>query len=195
MRFNQFVMRRLVQLLFISITTGSLNAQGDSYSEKNNLQWNEFYKLRWADFQGTPGENAAGDAGTSVRIKAKPYLVKNKVKYDVYVIFNRDKSWKRDESPLLLAHEQLHFDLAEVYARKIRQKISDLSKEGVNDVKLYNREIQLLLEESNEADRQYDIETLHGVMDKKQAEWEKKVKEELNTLKNFKKPKNIIAKG
>lgn len=187
-------MSRSIYVLFLVILTSEiLNAQGDAYDEKANLEWNEFHALSWEDFQGKPEKNAAGDAGTSVQIKAKPYLVKKKVKYDVYTVFNKNKSWKRDQSPLLLAHEQLHFDLAEVYARKIRKRISELSSKGVNDIKLYNREIQFLLEESNEADRQYDIETLHGMLDKKQAAWQKKIKEELSALKDFKKPRKIIS--
>lgn len=187
-------MSRFINVLFLVIlTAGILNAQGDAYNENADLEWNEFYELSWEDFRGKPGENAAGDAGTFVQIKAKPYFVKKKVKYDVYVLFNKDKSWKRDQSPLLLAHEQLHFDLAEVYARKIRKRISELSSKGMNDIKLFNRAIQFLLEESNEADRQYDIETLHGMLEKKQAAWQKKIKAELAALKDFKKTKNIIS--
>lgn len=181
-------------VLILFCTTTILKAQGDSYDGKaSNLEWREYRKLSWEDFQGKPGENAAGDAGTSVQIKAKPYLIKNKVRYDVSVFFNKDKSWKRDQSPELLAHEQLHFDLAEVFARKIRKKITELNKQDVSNVKAYNQAIQQLLEESNEADRQYDIETLHGALDQKQAEWAEKIKRELVALKAYKKPKQVIS--
>src|SRR5688500_19580117 len=77
------------------------------------LEWNEFYKLTWEDFTGKRTESSIGDAGTVVSIKAKPYMVKNKVKYDVYAYFNRQKSWASDTSEELLKHEQLHFDIAE----------------------------------------------------------------------------------
>jgi hypothetical protein len=185
-----FPMKKLfIAALFISVT--HLHAQ-EAAINLASLAWNEFYKLSWKDFKGQPTENAAGDAGTVVQIKAKPFMVKDKIQYDVQTFFDREKSWKRAEAPELLAHEQLHFDLAELYARKIRQKIAELQKAGVTDVKSYNLEVQKLLTESNEVDMKYDIETLHGALDKKQAEWADSIKKELSQLSKFKKPKRII---
>jgi hypothetical protein len=182
-----------LSLFFMLTSVVMLRAQGDATTENNSLEWNEFYRLNWEDFQGSPSENSAGDAGTSVQIKAQPYMVKDKVRYDVSAHFNKDKSWKRDQSPQLLSHEQLHFDLGELYARKIRKLIVELTSQGVKDVKAINKAVHQLLEESNEADRQYDIETLHGALDQKQAEWSRKVREELVALKKFKKPKHIVT--
>lgn len=159
----------------------------------NELAWNEFYKLQWDDFQGEPDKNSLGDAGTAVAIRAKPFLVRKKVKYDVVAIFNRGKSWARDPSASLLAHEQLHFDIAELYARKIRQRVSALSDQGVTDIDVYNKAIQALLLESNKADQQYDLETLHGALSKKQAAWAEKVKESLAELKRYRKVKRVIG--
>src|SRR5688500_10574962 len=159
----------------------------------DELSWNEFYKLQWEDFQGEPDERSLGDAATAVKIKAKPFLVKDRIQYDVVAVFNRKKSWARDQSASLLAHEQLHFDIAELYARKIRKKISELNGRGVNDIKIYNAAIHELLQESNEADQQYDLETLHGAMTRKQAVWTKKVKEELAELKRYKKARRVIG--
>lgn len=157
------------------------------------ISWNEFYRLQWHDFMGQPDEHRMGDAGAAVQIKAKPFLVRKKIKYDVTAFFNRGKSWARDQSPSLLAHEQLHFDIAELYARKIRKKIKELNDRGVNDIKTYNSAIQELLLESNDADERYDLETLHGALSKKQAAWAKQVKAELLQLQRFKKPKRIIG--
>ena len=178
----------VIILMFSSLKTLSQ----DALTESTSIEWNEFYKLRWADFNGSPAETAAGDAGTVVQIKAKPFLVKGKVAYDIRAFFDRQKSWKRDESRELLAHEQLHFDLAELYARKIRQKISELHRAGVDDAKTYNLEIGKILTESNEVDMQYDLETLHGALDKKQAEWATSIKADLASLRAFKKTKRII---
>lgn len=159
----------------------------------SEISWNEFYKLQWDDFQGKPNTDSRGDAGTAVVIRAKPYLQKKRVKYDVVAIFDRNRSWVRDKSSSLLAHEQLHFDIAELYARKIRKRISGLTDQGVKDVAVYDRAIRGLLVESNEVDMQYDIETLHGALQKKQAAWSMKVNEELARLDKYKKPKRIIG--
>jgi hypothetical protein len=177
------------------LMAATVSAQTQVVNAKAFIEWNPFYSLKWDDFQGKPGEDAAGDAGTSVQIKAKPYTVGNKVEYDVYVLFNREKSWSRDQSAQLLEHEQLHFDLAEVFARKIRKKIQELEDQHISDIKAYNKAIRRLLEESNEADRQYDMETLHGALDKKQEVWRKKVGDDLLSLKAYKKEKHVLSAG
>lgn len=161
---------------------------------KDLLSWNEFYTLQWRDFMGAPDENRMGDAGTVVQIKAKPFLVRKKLHYDVTAFFNRGKSWTRDQSPSLLAHEQLHFDIAELYARKIRKKVKELNDRGVNDIKTYNAAIHELLLESNEVDERYDLETLHGALSKKQLKWTNQVKADLMQLRRFKKQKRIIGR-
>lgn len=189
------IKQRIIFIFAFTLFGILVYAQGDSFDDKKELEWNEFYKLTWHDFQGQPTPKAAGDAGASVKIIAKPYLVKNKARYDVYVVFNRDKSWKRDEAPQLLAHEQLHFDLAELYARMIRKRIQELNDQGVHEVKTLNKAIQQLLEESNNADRQYDIETLHGALDQKQEAWSKRIKQELEELKAYKKQKQFVARS
>lgn len=169
-------------------------SQVDADPGIDQLSWNEFYKLQWDDFQGEPDKHSLGDAGTAVKIRAKPFLVKNRIRYDVVASFNRKKSWARDKSASLLAHEQLHFDIAELYARKIRKKISELSDRGVNDISVYNAAIQQLLLESNEADEQYDMETLHGALSKKQTAWTAKVKNELAALQRYKKTRRVIGR-
>lgn len=168
-------------------------AQPASDPEEDLLSWNEFYRLQWHDFHGEPGKDARGDAGAAVQIKAKPFLVKKEIKYDVVALFNRSKSWARGRSPSLLAHERLHFDIAELYARKIRKKIRELSVRGVNDIKTYNAAIHELLLESNQIDLQYDLETLHGALSKKQEAWSAKVQEELAQLDRYKKTRRVIG--
>ena len=179
--------------LMLSSPATAVWSQEDHNSAIGQLSWNEFYKLQWDDFQGEPDKNSLGDAATAVSIKAKPFLVKKQISYDVVAIFNREKSWVRDKSASLLAHEQLHFDIAELYARKIRKKINELKDQGVNDIKVYNAAIQELLQESNEVDRHYDIETLHGAMSNKQKKWNTRVKDELASLRRYGKVKRVIG--
>lgn len=179
---------------FLSFSNIIVFAQGNA-AAGDNIEWNEFYKLTWEDFQGSPGADAAGDAGTAVHIQAKPYYVKDQVMYDVHAYFNRKKSWSRERSEQLLAHEQLHFDIAELYARKIRKKVNDLREKGINDVKIYNAAIHQILEESNDADQRYDLETLHGALLKRQSSWQKEVQTDLQAMKDYKKPRRVITVG
>ena len=182
-------MFKTIFLFVLIFSLSGLQAQPHAESHNaplNYIEWTPHYAICWNDFKGTPGVEAIGDAGTAVTIKAKPYMIKNKIHYSVRALFNKTKSWYRDQSSALLAHEQLHFDIAELYARKARKKIKELSLTGEKDLKVYNREIQKILNESNLADQRYDAETLHGSMVKKQKEWVDKVKAELQSLKQFK---------
>jgi hypothetical protein len=187
-------MIKLVSFLLL-LTLSGLRAQpAEMSADIELLLWNEFYKLQWDDFQGEPDPGSLGDAGTAVRIKAAPFLVKKEIKYDIEAFFNRKKSWVRDKSRSLLAHEQLHFDIAELYARKIRKKVRELQDRGVDNIKTYNAAIHELLLESNNVDAQYDLETLHGALSKKQAAWAQKIKEQLAQLKRYRKTKRVIGK-
>lgn len=179
--------------LFLLLPHLHSHSQDNVDAALDELSWNEYYKLQWDDFQGEPDKNSLGDAATAVRIKAKPFIVKKKIHYDVVAIFTRNKSWYRDTSAELLAHEQLHFDIAELYARKIRRQIAEMRRQGVNDIKTYNTAIHELLLESNQVDAQYDAETLHGAMTRKQAAWSDKIKGELASLKKFGKTKRVIG--
>jgi predicted secreted Zn-dependent protease len=178
--------------IFFSII---LRAQSISGNGEDFIEWNSYYQLQWNDFQGAPGADAIGDAGTAVQIKASPYLVKKKVHYEVRALFNKKKSWKRETSDAVLTHERLHFDIAELYARLIRKKISELRNENINDIKVYNAAIEAILEESNDADTRYDLETLHGAIQKKQLLWEQKIKSQLLSVDNFRKQKHVITAG
>lgn len=169
-------------------------AQAEDYDPYQYIAWNEYYNLSWENFKGHPANGSFGNAGTAVKIQAKPYKSGKNIHYKVYALFDKNKSWATDTSPELLSHEQLHFDIAELYARKIRKKVAELSARNEKDLKKYNGAIQKILEESNQADRQYDIETLHGAIKDKQEKWHAKIKHDLKLLEAYKKPVRIIGK-
>lgn len=176
----------LVIVLFFSLTF--------SYSEDEYIEWNPFYQLQWDDFRGEPAPGARGDAGAVVKIQAQPYRIKDEVFYDVKALFNRDKSWVRDGSDILLKHERLHFDLAELYARKIRQRIEQLKHDHVKDISVFNAAIRELLDESNEVDIRYDVETLHGAMSRQQKKWNLSVCDELKAMEHFARKRKVIGR-
>ena len=183
----------MVKALFSTILISAFYyAQAQPHGENHDarldyIEWTAHYNLGWNDFQGKPGLEAIGDAGTAVAIKAKPYMVKNKISYHVRALFIKTKSWYRDQSPALLAHEQLHFDIAELYARKARKKIAEIALTHEADLKVYNTAVRKILDESNRVDIQYDLETLHGAMSDKQEEWEEKVNRQLKSLDAYSK--------
>jgi len=86
---------------------------------------------------------------------------------------NPQSSWVDPEqmSDPLLAHEQLHFDMAEWYAVKIRRA---LSARGVT-VKRGEEILTRLLQEFDHAQTQYDLDTNHGRLSTVQSRWTEQV--------------------
>ncbi|WP_185152635.1 DUF922 domain-containing protein [Fulvivirga aurantia] len=172
-------------ILCTVVCSEKLWAQSKSFDPDVYIMWNASNKLQWSDFEATNDDSRFGDAGTAVKIVAKPYYEKRRLYYNVFALFNKKKSWASDVNDRLLAHEQLHFDLAEVYARKIRKKVAELRRSKVKDLKIYNKAVKKILEESNQADELYDHQTLHGALPKNQITWEKKVARQLMELQDY----------
>ena len=129
-------------LITICLFATSLSiAQPSDFDAKRFIEWNEHYKLSWDHFENTVDDGRFGDAGTAVKIIAKPYFVGKSIEYNVYALFDRQKSWAFEKDDALLAHEQLHFDIAELYARKIRKKVEELRKGKIKELSDYNKAI------------------------------------------------------
>jgi hypothetical protein len=177
---KKFILLSLLILFFHGLATSY------SVSEPSSaIEWSD-RKLTWQDFQGLRGDESYGDAATAIHIKAEPYYKKRKLYYSIRAWFIPTKSWYRYKSDELLAHEQLHFDLAELYARKARHKVAELQAQGEKDIDVYNSALQCILNESNDADYNYDLETLHGSLPKAQASWRFKTDVNLILLQEYK---------
>lgn len=177
--------KKLFFLSILLVLICSAAAQKLPYDPEKYIEWKEHEKLSWDFFNGKPAEDAFGDAGTAVKIKAKPYVVHGEIYYSVYALFNKKKSWCKGKSEELLAHEQLHFDIAELTARKIRRAVEQLKDDNITNLKTYNKTIKKILIKSNDFDAQYDKDTFHGLVQKKQQEWQKNVSEQLSALKTY----------
>ncbi len=154
-------------------------------SADDAMLWDESRKLQWTDFKGAIDINSHADAATAVNISARPFRKGKKLFYNVEAIFIPSQSWYKSQSDQLLRHEQLHFDLAELYARRVRKKISEYRQMGVTNVRDINEAISDVLRESNEADIRYDMESLHGSLPDVQERWEKQVQTELQLYTSF----------
>lgn len=84
----------------------------------------------------------------------------------------------RDANDELLKHEQLHFDMAEIAARKIRRRFSEAhdacSDDG--DLEAINRFVGEVTRDYRQEQAKYDQETKHGTFLFGQGKWESRVK-------------------
>ncbi len=178
---------RLVSLFFLF--TIVVNGQ-DSESAKDRICWSKNYTLEWLDFQGTPPETESSAALSSLAI---PYEVETysdgRIVININSCFVKSKSWvvPKYKNNLLLQHEQLHFDIAELIRRKMVKAITDA------DLTLENAEIvinsilrKFWSEDYKRMQEQYDRESNFSRFIRKQIEWNKTIAEELELYKAYK---------
>jgi len=75
----------------------------------------------------------------------------------------------------ILRHEQTHFDLAEVHARRMRRAFGDLVRPCAKTDAELSSLAQRLAQEEKAEQRRYDAETNHGLLTDQQAAWSRDV--------------------
>ncbi|MBD2769997.1 DUF922 domain-containing protein [Hymenobacter sp. BT664] len=154
------------------------------------IPWSASRPLTTADFQARPRPYDRLAAMTSTDIKAGAACRDFVFSATVEATFDPTASWVREPktaSPALLRHEQTHFDLTEVYARIMRQKLASFQAKVACD-KLqpaFNNFTKGIYSEWDREQNRYDQETNHGLNAARQASWEKQTQLRLTQLEAF----------
>lgn len=159
-----------------------------AYQTGNLIFWTSEKKLSWSDFKGTPNPKSSYFAFTESGIKADLESKDDSVFINVRTYFDKQSSWTKDiKNESLLQHEQLHFQITELFARKFRKELSEtkFTMKQLSDElhKIHGR----VFSDCREMQARYDKETNHSIIKEKQAEWNKKVQTELESLSNWSK--------
>lgn len=179
-------MKRILILLLIS---NSLLAQSN-FENDSILLWNSKRKINLKDFTS---ENKTHDYKQAVAVIVPSLILfpleiyENEI-YDVKIvaIMYKNKSWYNSIEDYVLLHEQGHFDITEIFARKFRKKMAEVK---VSEIKI---DVVFLtnLFNSNDIEHwdfqfQYESETQRGTNYKMQQIWNEKIKKMLEELKDF----------
>lgn len=156
----------------------------------DTILWSGPQRLAWADYQGPLPEPLPGAAGTTFKLLANPEAKgTGGLSWYIHPTFSRNRSWATaaaKTNPVLLAHERLHFDLVEVYARKIRRYVlSCTGPATIEQGTMMNHRIAAFRSEMESENLRYDIETRHGVEPRAQAKWEADIAGMLEELKGY----------
>lgn len=156
----------------------------------DTLNWSDDVKLRWDDFQSREKIKTDYAAFTYTIITLNYSLTHSggayQPKFTVKCAFQRSRSWVDRNEPAamtaeILAHEQLHFHIAEITARKLRKALT-----SKHYTKNYAREINAIYERElnagEEMQQSYDRESEHGINDATQKRWAEKVPKLLQSL-------------
>ena len=160
------------------------------FSQTNMIYWKENRKLKWKDFQGKAKKEsehfAISSTGSFFDYRLENAKDSAKIIFETYAFFNKDSSWSKSwgRSPYLLKHEQVHFNITELYTRKLRKALSEyIFSES------YQLEIQRIIHyfnnERNKKQSQYDAETKHSINEAAQRKWNKYIASELKRFEAF----------
>lgn len=162
-------------------------AIGAKCQEKDSLIfWSENYNLMIEDFRGMK-EDSLDFATARSALQIEFYSFQNgneKNRYYVFATFNRNKSFSLSRDSIIINHENLHFDIQELYVRKIRREFEKLDKNS-DGYKSYHNILMKYKDSVRMAHEKYDRETARSHIRKKQHSWEKLIKTELNELNQY----------
>lgn len=163
-------------ICLIAFATPTFGQMEDSVEAETMIEWSESRPLEWKDYTYRRIRLKGSMALTMVKHSVKGYLRNGLPEFEIKVLFRKPNSWTSDTTNLeLLGHEQLHFDIAELYRRKIEQEIIKLQQKKEKNANVYKAEIKRILTEFNVYSRRYDRESDHGKSKPEQARWKEKV--------------------
>ncbi|MFD0750526.1 hypothetical protein ACFQZS_10255 [Mucilaginibacter calamicampi] len=174
------VIRFALLLLSVAFTTKVI-AQ-----DEHKLFWHKDSLLKWSDFKGPTDASSKFHASTFCEIFSKyNWTVKNNKYIFIFTTgsyLNTSRSWsvKEKQTPELLRHEQLHFNIAELFARRYLQLLNKAvytstfktTIDRINQDNLHTLKVMQDL---------YDEQTYHSEDKYMQAKWEAYIAKLLNS--------------
>ena len=176
-------MKPLVVIILLFINSGFLS----NTLWKDELNWKADRKLEWSDFKDQPQQNASLMARINWNITYKYKLKSSGITFTVRCFIDRNKSWVKEnaKTAMVLEHQQLHFDIAELYARKLRKRFDEYTF----DKKKFDEKIKMIFQEvltaCKHTQEEYEKETEQGRNRSAQERWNQEINSELEKLKDF----------
>jgi hypothetical protein len=123
--------------------------------------------------------------------------------YNIAALFSKFDSWMIIKSADILQHEQIHFDIFELYARKLRKQWVEVLKKNFQEGGSYDLAAQLnpvydrLYKELYKVQAEFDEQTseLTGAgapLLQLNEQWSKRVAADLEQLKEYEKPEATV---
>jgi uncharacterized protein DUF922 len=152
----------------------------------DTIVWQADSLLKKEDFKAR-AKGSSGPLGfTDSGIFLYPGEDNGQLIFYVEALFFKSKSYIVKYSDYVLKHEQLHFDIAELYARKLRQKISELDFKKVKDVKGdITKYYKQTFNEFRKEEEKYDKDTQHGANPAKQQLWMDDIQKRIKELDKY----------
>ena len=175
-----------------------------SFVKDEFILWQENKKLKIQDFKADNKDTIKVNrqqflgAISAIRIEYSSFQRnKNSVPdFSIKTYFDPNESWMLLKNDYVLQHEQIHFDLTELYARKMRKSVESLRQKNVTNISIYRKKIQHWNAMKEKASNQFDADNQDYYIkigqkilfqkNPKQEAWKKKVDRELFQYSLFK---------
>lgn len=159
------------------------------------ILWNEERLLTWDDFRGKPERRFAGASTHYDIIKTLTMTNEFSATVNIEAIFFCKKSWKKplwvNES--LLAHEQKHFDVVELFSRKLRKQIQETVFSSYSDLETKSDSLYKIIDKDMDVYQDAYDDGSNGSMDGNgQRAWNKKIMDEIHSLEAHKNPAILV---
>ena len=183
---------------------GFISLMSFSLVKDDFILWQENKKLKIQDFKADNKDTIKVNrqqflgAISAIRIEYSSFQRnKNSVPdFSIKTYFDPNESWMLLKNDYVLQHEQIHFDLTELYARKMRKSVESLRQKNVTNISIYRKKIQHWNAMKEKASNQFDADNQDYYIkigqkilfqkNPKQEAWKKKVDRELFQYSLFK---------
>jgi len=154
---------------------------------EEDIFWSANRKLTWDDFQASVDTTMPKIAAlTYSSIIYRRRCEDKQLKSSIQAVFKKKRSWVKPNmrTDYHLDHEQLHFDITELYARKLRGALEKYVFD-CGQVLEFNRVVSVVLKEWKNMEHKYDIETIYSQDMTMQSEWYVYIHLKLNDCRDY----------
>jgi hypothetical protein len=149
------------------------------------VEWSASRRLTWADYNAKPDLGSGAAASTTTYLGIEYNFNNSGFSYKITSNFSKDRSWGLHKTEYILSHEQGHFDIAEIFARKLNKEMSAYRFNRNTYQQDLKKIYESVVKEKEKMQNEYDEETNHSIKKTKQVEWLAKIEQLLNEYKSY----------
>ena len=156
------------------------------------LPWSATRRLAWSDFRARPPAGRAEAAVTATSVIWGFHCTADAFTFESVAVFFPDRSWVDPTVSIQLGggmgtlrHEQTHFDLTEVFVRRMRRFFGELSRPCDSTAERLSGLGDRFVHDEADAQHEYDAATANGRAVSAQSRWDADVQRWLTELAAF----------
>src|SRR3990172_2185418 len=175
-------------------TTAAVGARQSAPGRSGDpaIPWSAERSLAWSQYAGRPDLGTTAAAMTVYKLSYQEECAGEAFEFQVVPLFLPSRSWVKASvlsnfsgGGRLLAHEQGHFDLSEVQARKLRRALGRLEHPCAMTWDARRALVRQHVRDDLEAQYRYDRDTGYGSNETRQVRWLLDIGRQLAALTDF----------